>query len=116
MTGLLNYPVHVYSQLDKGSCFMIEVPVVEAPKVITPTVQAVPLKTKAYRILCLDNDETILEGMSSLLGRWGYEVLKPLNLNKHLKLFKREYSSLVYRSAFKQQPTRCRFYFAKSST
>ncbi len=47
MTGLLNYPVHVYSELGKGSCFMIEVPIVEPPKVATPTVQAVPLKTKS---------------------------------------------------------------------
>ena len=74
MTSLLNYPVHVYSELGKGSCFMIEVPVVDAPKVIAPTAQAAPLKSKAYRILCLDNDEAILEGMSSLLGKWGYQV------------------------------------------
>lgn len=59
MTSLLNYPVHVYSELGKGSCFMIEVPIVEAPKVVAAPVQVVPLKTKAYKILCLDNDETI---------------------------------------------------------
>lgn len=76
MTSMLDYPVHVYSELGKGSCFMIEVPVVAAPKVIAAPVQAAPLKTKAYRILCLDNDETILEGMSTLLSKWGYQVFK----------------------------------------
>lgn len=55
---------------------MIDVPTVAAPKVLVPQHQAVPLKTKAYRILCLDNDETILEGMSTLLSKWGYQVFK----------------------------------------
>ncbi|EMX3896321.1 PAS-domain containing protein [Acinetobacter baumannii] len=90
MTGLLNYPVHVYSELGKGSCFMIEVPIVEPPKVATPAVQAVPLKTKAYRILCLDNDETILEGMSSLLGRWGYQVFKATEPEQALEIIQKE--------------------------
>ena len=71
-----SHPVEVYSQIGQGSCFIIEVPTVDAPKVMAPQAQAIPLKTKAYRILCLDNDETILEGMSTLLSKWGYEVFK----------------------------------------
>ena len=55
---------------------MIEVPIIDPPKVVAAPVQAVPLKTKAYKILCLDNDETILEGMSTLLTKWGYQVFK----------------------------------------
>ncbi|MCJ8160837.1 hybrid sensor histidine kinase/response regulator [Acinetobacter zhairhuonensis] len=90
MTGLLDYPVHVYSELGKGSCFMIEVPVVAAPKVIVSPVQAVPLKTKAYKILCLDNDETILEGMSTLLTKWGYQVFKATEPEQALALIQQE--------------------------
>ena len=74
MTSLLNYPVQVYSTLGKGSCFMIEVPTVPAPKQVAATPAPVELKSKAYRILCLDNDETILEGMRTLLSKWGYQV------------------------------------------
>jgi len=76
MTSMLDYPVHVYSEYGKGSCFMIEVPLTEAPKVVAAPVQAVPLKSKAFKVLCLDNDETILEGMSTLLTKWGYQVFK----------------------------------------
>ncbi|PWB16748.1 MULTISPECIES: hybrid sensor histidine kinase/response regulator [Acinetobacter] len=90
MTGLLDYPVHVYSELGKGSCFMIEVPVVAAPKITTTPVQAIPLKTKAYRILCLDNDETILEGMSTLLTKWGYQVFKATEPEQALALIQQE--------------------------
>ena len=53
MTSLLDYPVHVYSEYGKGSCFMIEVPIVEAPKVVATPVQAIPLKSKAYKIFML---------------------------------------------------------------
>ena len=90
MTGLLDYPVHVYSELGKGSCFMIEVPMVAAPKVIATPIQAVPLKTKAYKILCLDNDETILEGMSTLLTKWGYQVFKATEPEHALTLIQQE--------------------------
>ncbi|MFX8676939.1 response regulator, partial [Acinetobacter baumannii] len=45
---------------------------------------------KAYRILCLDNDETILEGMSSLLGRWGYEVFKATEPEQALEIIQKE--------------------------
>ena len=90
MTGLLDYPVYVYSELGQGSCFMIEVPVVEAPKVVASPVQAVPLKTKAYKILCLDNDETILEGMSTLLTKWGYQVFKATEPEHALALIEQE--------------------------
>ena len=90
MTSLLNYPVHVYSEQGKGSCFMIDVPIVEAPKITAVPIQAVPLKTKAYKILCLDNDETILEGMSTLLTKWGYQVFKATEPEQALEMIEQE--------------------------
>ena len=90
MTGLLDHPVHVYSEIGRGSCFMIEVPVVAAPKIIAAPIQAVPLKTKAYKILCLDNDETILEGMSTLLTKWGYQVFKATEPEQALEIIQQE--------------------------
>ena len=90
MTSLLDYPVHVYSELGRGSCFMIEVPIVAAPKVVATPVQAIPLKTKAYKILCLDNDETILEGMATLLTKWGYQVFKATEPEQALDIIQNE--------------------------
>ncbi|OTG85000.1 PAS domain-containing hybrid sensor histidine kinase/response regulator [Acinetobacter sp. ANC 4648] len=90
MTSLLDYPVNVYSELGKGSCFMIEVPIVDAPQIIAAPVQAVPLKTKAYKILCLDNDENILDGMSTLLTKWGYQVFKATEPEQALQLIQQE--------------------------
>src|SRR5690606_41485696 len=69
---------------------MIEVPVIAAPKVVAAPVQAVPLKTKAFKILCLDNDETILEGMATLLSKWGYQVFKATEPEQALRLIQQE--------------------------
>ena len=90
MTSMLDYPVHVYSELGRGSCFMIDVPLVAAPQVTAVPVQAVPLKTKAYKILCLDNDEAILEGMNTLLTKWGYQVFKATEPEQALALIQQE--------------------------
>lgn len=76
MTTLLDHPLHVYSELGKGSCFMVEVPTAPAPPVLTTKPLAMPISAKALKILCLDNDENILNGMVTLLGKWGYEVFK----------------------------------------
>ena len=90
MTSMLDYPVHVYSEYGKGSCFMIEVPTVDAPKIVAAPVQATPLKSKAYKILCLDNDEAILEGMSTLLTKWGYQVFKATEPEQAAEIIQQE--------------------------
>src|SRR5690606_33829368 len=66
------------------------VPVIAAPKVVDAPVQAVPLKTKAFKILCLVNDETILEGMATLLSKWGYQVFKATEPEQALRLIQQE--------------------------
>lgn len=91
MTNLLDYPVHVYSQLGKGSCFMIEAPIVAAPIRQAPTTAHVlPIGDHAMKILCLDNDESILDGMATLLGKWGYSVYKAVNPQQALSIIEQE--------------------------
>lgn len=76
MTRMLDYPVHVYSTLSRGSCFMVEVPLTAPPQINSqPVIQAVT-HNACYRILCLDNDEAILSGMLTLLTKWGHQVFK----------------------------------------
>ncbi|MDO4223609.1 MAG: PAS domain-containing hybrid sensor histidine kinase/response regulator, partial [Acinetobacter sp.] len=74
MTQLLHYPLHVYSKLNHGSCFMIEVPLTQAPQQTVAPVTQSNQHGQAYQILCLDNDETILQGMRTLLGKWGHHI------------------------------------------
>ncbi|MEO7432814.1 MAG: PAS domain-containing hybrid sensor histidine kinase/response regulator [Dokdonella sp.] len=74
MARLLGHPISVRSRAARGSVFAVELP--------RAHVQRLPSQPRAPRgestaftselhALCLDNDPTILEGMSALLTRWG---------------------------------------------
>jgi PAS domain S-box-containing protein len=75
---ILGYQVHVKSLPGRGSLFSIDVPI--AHEVPLPISQATPqLSTgnplPGRRLLVLDNEVSILESMSALLGQWGCEVV-----------------------------------------
>jgi CheY-like chemotaxis protein len=38
-----------------------------------------PVGLRGLRVLCVDNDRSILDGMEALLGQWGVQVLKARN-------------------------------------
>lgn len=78
ISRVLNAPLAVRSRPGQGSCFTIRVPLAKASDLETarasdePEMRATPLE--GARVLCVDNEPEILEGMSALLGRWGLEV------------------------------------------
>ncbi|OAF18231.1 hybrid sensor histidine kinase/response regulator [Bradyrhizobium neotropicale] len=78
VSRLLGHPVDVRSRPGHGSCFAVTVPIARGPGVplqrkaatVAPAVAEQPLT-----ILCLDNEATILDGLTALLGGWGHRVL-----------------------------------------
>jgi Na+/proline symporter/signal transduction histidine kinase/CheY-like chemotaxis protein len=73
---VLGHGLQVRSWPGRGSVFSVQVPVARsAPQAlpVTPGVGAVaPLA--GLKVLCVDNEDTILLGMGSLLSRWGCQV------------------------------------------
>ncbi|POA29339.1 MULTISPECIES: NahK/ErcS family hybrid sensor histidine kinase/response regulator [unclassified Pseudomonas] len=75
---ILEHKVEVRSLPGRGSMFSIQVPIGE--QVPLPIHQAVPQPSTGNplpgrRLLVLDNEVSILESMSALLGQWGCEVV-----------------------------------------
>ncbi|WP_413704618.1 NahK/ErcS family hybrid sensor histidine kinase/response regulator [Pseudomonas sp. Pseusp16] len=75
---ILGYKVGVYSLPGRGSMFSIEVPI--SREVPLPVSQTVPQPgtgnpLPGRRLLVIDNEVSILESMSALLGQWGCDVL-----------------------------------------
>ena len=74
LAGILGHTLDLRSRVGHGSCFAITVPRADAvsrkrhSSMARPGGEQLPLT-----VLCLDNDETILEGMRALLGRWGVD-------------------------------------------
>jgi CheY-like chemotaxis protein len=82
LADLLGYPVSLHSVVGKGSVFSIEVPLGHA---VLPQVQATGMRTAtttpttsdvfANRLVAvIDDEDTILKGMQTLLAGWGLEV------------------------------------------
>ncbi|WP_108445090.1 hybrid sensor histidine kinase/response regulator [Halomonas denitrificans] len=78
MARVLDHPIRVRSREGLGTMFSVSVPTV-APR--TPTQQAEDAAPKragnkldGTRILCIDNESLILEGMKAMLSGWGCEV------------------------------------------
>jgi PAS domain S-box-containing protein len=75
---ILNYRIKVHSRPGRGSMFSIEVPI--SHEIPLPISQAAPQPSTGNplpgrRLLVLDNEVSILESMSALLGQWGCEVV-----------------------------------------
>jgi len=87
MAKVLEAPVHVRSRLGRGSVFAVDVPVAEGVK---PVVQKKARKVQppalaaAVRVLVIDNERPILEGMTLLLTGWGNIVETATGLDEAL--------------------------------
>jgi signal transduction histidine kinase/ActR/RegA family two-component response regulator len=83
LARILGHPLDLRSQVTRGSCFAVTVSRNEALPARRPQVrQSGPSQQLALTVLCLDNDETILDGMRALLGRWGVDCRIALNLDE----------------------------------
>lgn len=97
LAGILGHPLGLRSRVGHGSCFSISVPRTEAvsrkraPAVVRPGGgEQLPLT-----VLCLDNDETILEGMRALLGRWGVDCRLAVDVDTAMDILSTTHVDLI---------------------
>ncbi len=80
ISRVLHHPVELRSEQGRGTLFRVSIPVVKAPPVAASAREATPIRPvseplKGLKVLCIDNEPQILDGMRVLLGGWGCEVL-----------------------------------------
>ena len=88
---VLNHPINVKSNLEKGSIFTVEVPVSNAVPEPAITAKVASIKTQKLDglvVLCVDNEKRILNGMDTLLSGWGCEVMISRDLGSALDVIK----------------------------
>src|SRR3954471_21014741 len=81
---VLDHPVGLTSTPGRGSVFSVTVPIVAAlPASVAPleAPRAVATPLSGLRVLTIDNEPTILEGMRTLLTGWGCVVTTASDLN-----------------------------------
>ncbi|MDR5897492.1 PAS-domain containing protein [Halomonas vilamensis] len=78
MSRVLDHPIKVRSWEGKGTVFSVSVPVVAAKEISEteqePKLRRASNKLAGTRIVCIDNETLILEGMTAMLNGWGCEV------------------------------------------
>ncbi|UVJ42876.1 PAS-domain containing protein [Pseudomonas sp. LS1212] len=72
---VLGHPLHVRSWPGKGSVFSVSVPVASASaSAPARAIEQNGQPLAGMQVLCIDNEDSILIGMNSLLSRWGCQV------------------------------------------
>lgn len=73
---VLEHKLEVRSWPGKGSVFSVTVPLAlsPVPKAALPTQEINGQALSGAQVLCIDNEDSILTGMHSLLSRWGCQV------------------------------------------
>jgi Na+/proline symporter/signal transduction histidine kinase/CheY-like chemotaxis protein len=81
---VLDHPIDLASQVDRGSHFSIEVPVAAAGLGETrpPEPRVDRARIADILVLCLDNDPNIHNGMATLLQGWGCETIQAADLSE----------------------------------
>lgn len=91
ISRLLDHDLSARSQVGRGSMFSILLPrvaaVPEAPVLPVLATRALPSgdSLAGLRVLCVDNDREILDGMCALLGRWQVEVITASTVDQALE-------------------------------
>ncbi|GHB16849.1 hybrid sensor histidine kinase/response regulator [Salinicola rhizosphaerae] len=78
MSRVLEHPIQVRSKVDAGTVFSVSVPLVAERRGAAKPEETAPRrsgnKLVGTRILCIDNERLILEGMKAMLEGWECEV------------------------------------------
>jgi len=76
VSSLLAHPLSLSSRPGRGTVFSVTVPRAEPVQALPePTGPTTRMPLAGLRVLCVDNEPAILEGLSALLKRWGMSVV-----------------------------------------
>ncbi|MGN6329328.1 MAG: hybrid sensor histidine kinase/response regulator [Rhodanobacter sp.] len=83
LAGILGHRLDLHSQPGRGSCFAVTVPRNEPVAARRhKALHSGPDARLPLTVLCLDNDEAILDGMRALLGRWGVDCRTAVDVDQ----------------------------------
>jgi signal transduction histidine kinase/Na+/proline symporter/CheY-like chemotaxis protein len=89
ISHLLGHEISLDSTIGKGSVFRITVPLGQQQAVTKKRSFSDP-NLAGVKVLCVDNESSILAGMQSLLEQWGCEVTTAFNLRQALDIWREE--------------------------
>ncbi len=81
LANILHHKIDLKSQVGHGCLFSVNVPIaqVQAQVIKAQTLPTASMSLQGVGVLCIDNEQTILKGMSTLLQAWQCQVYTATN-------------------------------------
>ena len=74
LASILDHGIDLKSQVNRGCLFSVNVPICAAPSLPEYTPRPASMNLQGVGVLCIDNEENILSGMTELLTAWQCQV------------------------------------------
>jgi len=87
LASILKHSINLKSQPGHGCLFSINVPVTQPPLAKRKTLPPATMSLQGVGVLCIDNEPTILEGMSKLLNAWQCHVFTAVNAQQAREIY-----------------------------
>lgn len=79
LASILNHTIDLKSQENHGCLFSINVPICQKPVVHKQELPPASMSLQGVGVLCIDNEQDILSGMTGLLSAWQCHVFTAIN-------------------------------------
>ena len=86
LASILNHKINLKSQINHGCLFSVNVPICQAPKHSQVT-QPASMSLQGVGVLCIDNEQDILSGMTKLLSAWQCDVFTAMNAQQAKEIY-----------------------------
>jgi len=87
LATILNHKIDLKSKEDHGCLFSINVPICEAPVIRKPVQRVASMSLQGVGVLCIDNEQDILTGMTQLLSAWQCNVFTAINAQQAKEIY-----------------------------
>jgi Na+/proline symporter/signal transduction histidine kinase/CheY-like chemotaxis protein len=89
LANILNHKIDLKSQEGFGCLFSINVPLTSSVMKKERTQPKASMNLQGVGVLCVDNEQKILDGMSNLLGAWQCQVFTAINAQQAKDIYKK---------------------------
>ncbi|MBL0711073.1 MAG: hybrid sensor histidine kinase/response regulator, partial [Colwellia sp.] len=87
LANILNHKVNLKSQTGFGCMFSVNIPIAQDLVIKEPTLPTASMNLQGVGVLCIDNEQAILNGMTELLNAWQCQVFTAINVKQARQVY-----------------------------
>lgn len=88
LANILNHKINLKSQIDHGCLFSVNVPISQGLCKTEETIPNASMNLQGVGVLCVDNEQSILDGMTTLLTTWQCQVFTAKTAQQAKRIYK----------------------------